>query len=342
MSARLSLTVKIGFLATINVLLLTAVLVAFATVQFRLDLESFLVAPARDRILATSRLLALELAETAIDEREALLEAYSDEYGVCFHLVNLNGTGLIGPSVELPPQVVERLPRRRGARAPRLSISATSGRGPVFMVATSNPTRYWAGVRIPVLDPTGATSMSAVLLLVSDSLLGNQFFFDPNPWLAITLVVILVSLAVWLPLIRGVTRSITQMTRATARIAEGQFDVLVTATRKDEVGQLASSINRMSGQLAGFVRGQKRFLADIAHELSSPIARMQMALGILDQRVEDKQRSMSRTFRKRRSIYPASSTNCSPFPRSGCCLMTRSSSLSTLLTSFAAFWNVRH
>ena len=290
MSARLSLTVKIGFLATINVLLLTAVLVAFATVQFRLDLESFLVAPARDRILATSRLLALELAETAIDEREALLEAYSDEYGVRFHLVNLNGTGLIGPSVELPPQVVERLPRRRGARAPRLSISATSGRGPVFMVATSNPTRYWAGVRIPVLDPTGATSMSAVLLLVSDSLLGNQFFFDPNPWLAITLVVILVSLAVWLPLIRGVTRSITQMTRATARIAEGQFDVLVTATRKDEVGQLASSINRMSGQLAGFVRGQKRFLADIAHELSSPIARMQMALGILDQRVEDKQR----------------------------------------------------
>ncbi len=104
------------------------------------------------------------------------------------------------------------------------------------------------------------------------------------------MVVILVSLAVWLPLIRGVTRSITQMTRATARIAEGQFDVLVTATRKDEVGQLASSINRMSGQLAGFVRGQKRFLADIAHELSSPIARMQMALGILDQRVEDKQR----------------------------------------------------
>src|SRR2546429_274021 len=40
--------------------------------------------------------------------------------------------------------------------------------------------------------------------------------------------------------------------------------------------------------LAGFVKGQKRFLADIAHELCAPIARMQMALGILEQRADDK------------------------------------------------------
>jgi two-component system, OmpR family, sensor histidine kinase CpxA len=44
----------------------------------------------------------------------------------------------------------------------------------------------------------------------------------------------------------------------------------------------------MSTQLAGFVKGQKRFLADIAHELCAPTARMQVALAILEQRADEK------------------------------------------------------
>src|SRR5262249_31342805 len=45
--------------------------------------------------------------------------------------------------------------------------------------------------------------------------------------------------------------------------------------------------NRMSTQLAHFVKGQKRFLADIAHELCAPTARIQVALGILEQRADE-------------------------------------------------------
>ena len=43
----------------------------------------------------------------------------------------------------------------------------------------------------------------------------------------------------------------------------------------------------MSTQLARFVKGQKRFLADVAHELCAPTARMQVALGILEQRADE-------------------------------------------------------
>src|SRR5437667_12570086 len=60
--------------------------------------------------------------------------------------------------------------------------------------------------------------------------------------------------------------------------------------RVAEVGHLASSINRMSTQLAHFVKGQKRFLADVAHELCAPTARMQFALGILEQRADENTR----------------------------------------------------
>jgi two-component system sensor histidine kinase CpxA len=47
----------------------------------------------------------------------------------------------------------------------------------------------------------------------------------------------------------------------------------------------------MAHRLTGFVHGQKRFLGDIAHELCSPIARIQLALGILEQRADERQKS---------------------------------------------------
>ena len=61
--------------------------------------------------------------------------------------------------------------------------------------------------------------------------------------------------------------------------------------RGDELGRLAQAVNRLATRLAGFVTGQKRFLGNVAHEFCSPLARLQMALGILEERVEGRQRS---------------------------------------------------
>src|SRR6202000_996203 len=89
--------------------------------------------------------------------------------------------------------------------------------------------------------------------------------------------------------VRGITRSISRMTRATEKIAEGNFDVRTQVRRQDELGSLSEAINRMAMRLSGFVHGQKRFLGDIAHELCAPIARIQVALGILEQRAGEKE-----------------------------------------------------
>jgi two-component system sensor histidine kinase CpxA len=47
----------------------------------------------------------------------------------------------------------------------------------------------------------------------------------------------------------------------------------------------------MSARLSGFVNGQRRFMGDIAHELCSPIARMQVALGILEEKSTPQQQA---------------------------------------------------
>ena len=161
------------------------------------------------------------------------------------------------------------------------------------MVRTADPAQYWVMVRLPVRLPPdepgggpGPHPPSQVTLVArSGSLGGGGLFFEWTPWLLAAGAVLTVSVLCWLPLVRGLTRALWRLTEATGRIAEGRFDVRVAdESRGDELGALAGSINRMAARLDGFVTGQKRFLGDIAHELCAPLARLQMAAGILEQR----------------------------------------------------------
>jgi two-component system sensor histidine kinase CpxA len=174
-------------------------------------------------------------------------------------------------------------------RKPPLHADGLDGR-PSFIMKTLHPTRYWTGVRIPLPPNTSHPPAPALLLAISDSVTGNGFFFDPLPWMIVAAAVILISVFFWIPMIRNITQPLTRMTRATEKIAQGRFDVTLNEPRADEIGRLAKAINHMTVRLSTFVKGQKRFLGDVAHELGSPIARIQFGLSALEQRVNTENR----------------------------------------------------
>ncbi len=267
MKPRAALSVKILLLALLNVVLVAVVLFGLAGIQLQ-NLSSLLLAPTRDRISADARLLALELMETPVTSRDQLLEQHARARGVSYYLVDTHGIRVAGPRQLLPPVVHARV--------------IGGGLAESFFVTTRNPTGYWVGVRIPIGSPEGGDPLPGVLVLMSRSLLGNAYFLDLALVGLVLFVVLLISVACWLPLVRSLKRGLSQMTRAAEQIAEGNFDVTVPADRTDELGQLGTAVNQMAGKLSGFVKGQKRFLGDIAHELCSPIARVQFALGILE------------------------------------------------------------
>jgi two-component system sensor histidine kinase CpxA len=293
MKPRLPLFTKVLFLAFLNLCLLSLVFALFVRVQFRLDAGSFLLAPAQNRIMAVAHTLAFELDETPPAAWDRVLARYAQTNGVGFYLLDEEGERVAGPELQVPPEVADRIPRRqrpRGGPPPGQARERRPPAPPLFLTATSSPTRYWAGVRIPVRRDRMENPKPGTLILVSSSLVASQLFFDPKPWLAVVLAVILVSVVCWVPFIRGMTRSISQMKRAAGQIAEGRFEVHVTDRRRDEIGQLGDAINRMASRLSGFVNGQKRFLGGIAHELCNPIATIQFALGGLERRVGEDQR----------------------------------------------------
>lgn len=153
--------------------------------------------------------------------------------------------------------------------------------------ASDGELSHWVGVVLPPLSGIDRSAGPMFLVFASSSITGNGLFFDLKPWLWGIFGALALSALLWLPLVRGVTSAVRETVRATSRISKGRFDVRVDESRADELGELGRSVNQMAVQLDGFVRGQKRFMGDVAHELCSPIARMELGLGILESRVEE-------------------------------------------------------
>ena len=68
------------------------------------------------------------------------------------------------------------------------------------------------------------------------------------------------------------TRSLRELTEATVEIAKGKLGMQVKVRSQDEIGELASSFNKMSRDLAQATEVRRRMTADIAHDLRSPLS----------------------------------------------------------------------
>jgi two-component system sensor histidine kinase CpxA len=308
---RLGLAARISLLAMANFALLSLVFAVYVRLQLSTDMKSFLMTAARERIIAISRQIVLDLQNTTGDDRTRLLERYSNEYGVRFYLFLNDGQEIAGGPVTLPQAVAAGLRARPGPGAPDPRQEAPGppppraddNPGPLpppprarpgadpFMVETSGTPRYWVGIRMPVPDAREPKPLRGTLLIASTSFWTNSFFFQLTPWLVMGGVASAISVLLWFPFVRGTTRAVHRMVAATFTISTGRFQVDAASKRRDELGELGQSINRMAAQLDSLVRTQKCFLANAAHELRSPLGRMQLAAGLLERKADAEEAS---------------------------------------------------
>ncbi len=327
MKTRVPLYAKILLCLLLNLLILAAAAWYFLSDQFRVD--SVFAGQIGERVQNAANAVVAELKGSPGPEWTAIL-ARRQPKGVTFYLYAPDGRPIAGPDDTLPPEVHQRtvlpgarpggqdgqrpgpLPRDGGFRPgfeepddfddfggpePRPDIRPippAQGPGPQGprreLLRTHGPERYWA--LVPVTLSTPPNRRPSTFIAASDTLLGSDFFLDLRPFLWGGIGALLLSALIWLPFVRGITRSVRKMHVATDRIAQGEFDARADDRRRDELGALGDAINRMALRLGGYVEGQRRFLGDIAHELSAPIARLQMGTSILEQRAapEDHER----------------------------------------------------
>ena len=154
-------------------------------------------------------------------------------------------------TAEIQEAVTSRYPQPFVGRAPN-----TGER----IMAVSSPMIYSNGEVIGVLryvTSTRKVDMQIVLVAVVSSLV-----------LLAVLAVVIFSSNFYL---RSIMNPVAEITEKAQRIASGSYGVQIKTPYKDEIGELAETINEMSSKIAQNEKMQAEFISQLSHELRTPL-----------------------------------------------------------------------
>jgi two-component system sensor histidine kinase CpxA len=125
---------------------------------------------------------------------------------------------------------------------------------------------------------------TATLARVSDDGRYWFFFIVPRTSLApsfltpehLFFMLAAVLLCYWLAL--HLTSPVRALQKAVERFGSGDFTARVNSNRRDELGELANTFDRMAARTETLLTAERRLLLDISHELRSPLARLGVAI----------------------------------------------------------------
>src|SRR5579862_6675712 len=119
---------------------------------------------------------------------------------------------------------------------------------------------------------------------------GPRVFFGPKGMPVPGLVIaVLTSGLVCYALAWFMTKPIVRLRTATRQLAEGDLTARAGGLKDkghDEIAGLVRDFDAMAGRLEDLMKAQSRLLNDISHELRSPLARLNVALGLARQRAD--------------------------------------------------------
>ncbi|GAA3881521.1 ATP-binding protein [Saccharothrix violaceirubra] len=130
------------------------------------------------------------------------------------------------------------------------------------------------------LDPVRSIKLKLGLALVGSGLAAFGYFRYQAGWLPTrtTLAAMVVGLVTSQFLAHGMTRPLREMTAAARAMRRGDYSRRVRATSRDEVGELAGAFNQMAADLSAADRQRRELIANVSHELKTPITALQNVL----------------------------------------------------------------
>jgi signal transduction histidine kinase len=82
--------------------------------------------------------------------------------------------------------------------------------------------------------------------------------------------------------VRWLFKPIGSIREGAARIGRGNFDHRIANIRRDQLGDLATDINKLTGDVEMMLDAKRALLLGISHELRTPLSRMRLTLEFLE------------------------------------------------------------
>ncbi|MFH8613851.1 ATP-binding protein [Streptomyces sp. NPDC017979] len=186
------------------------------------------------------------------------------------------------PAPSAPPSYAEPTAREgRPRRAPR-PTPAAGGRGertgPARRGARAEPCEVRRRGAVPITIKTKLGTLVVVSVFITTGLLlvalrtSTELRF-------ITVFSVIATLLITQFFAHGLTAPLDEMNTVAKGISHGDYTQRVRgADRRDELGDLASTINRMADDLEAVDRHRKELVANVSHELRTPIAALRAVL----------------------------------------------------------------
>jgi two-component system OmpR family sensor kinase len=238
------------------------------------------------------RHLLTELGErfTDVNARQTALDSLHRDFELELTLRDVDGRVLAAAGSVMPPFTASELGTLR------------RGEG-IF--------QRWAGVAgAPIREPRSGALLGFLQMSPPHRFHSFALASLGRPLLAVALVLLLVALAS-LPLARRISRPVELLTIASRRLGAGELSYRIPLREKwphppavpchhipgihgrmhhrhahmhrppDEVEELMLAWNDMADRIERLLRGQRELLANISHELRSPLTRVRVALALL-------------------------------------------------------------
>lgn len=106
------------------------------------------------------------------------------------------------------------------------------------------------------------------------------------------LLMAIVGAAVSYMLVRNFMVPLSALNKAAEQVAQGNFSVRIDdsiTSGRDELRKLGAAFNVMTARVEKSLENQRHLLADISHELRSPLQRLYLAFALMEKKIKDRQ-----------------------------------------------------